>query len=151
MVEGLFGIESNRLCLLFRQMALNQPLKADILEPLLLHLRELFEGEFVQNLNVMHDVWIPADKPRLQELVHSGIRLLVQRVEEDAELLIFNCLIFCFVALEVLEILEELSDEVLHLIVIRVEGDQDVVASWRDLRFDASQSAHILRFPLTII
>lgn len=50
-----------------------------------------------------------------------------------------------------MKILEELCDKVLDLIVVGVERNENVVTSRRNLRLDASQSAHVLHFPLAIV
>lgn len=50
-----------------------------------------------------------------------------------------------------MKILEELCNEVLDLIVVGVERNENVVTSRRNLRLDASQSAHVLHFPLAIV
>jgi len=108
LLEGfvLYGFlcdTSNFQGLLLRQVALDQPLKADVLKPFPFHLYEFVEAQIIQNLDLIVDIGISTDKDAVEIFRESGVRLLVKRVQEDIELLVLDVLEERLVRLEVLE------------------------------------------------
>jgi len=108
LLEGfvLYGFlcdTSNFQGLLLGQVALDEPLKADVLKPFPFHLYEFVEAQIIQNLDLIVDIGISTDKDAVEIFRESRVRLLVKRVQEDIELLVLDVLEERLVRLEVLE------------------------------------------------
>lgn len=135
---------SNFQGLLLAQVALDEPLKADVLEPFPFHLNEFLEAQIIQNLDLIVDIGISADKDAVEIFRESGVRLLVKGVQEDIELLVLDVLKERLVRLELLERVEKLLYVILNRVIVGVECYQDMVCPRSDLGGDAGKLGHVV-------
>lgn len=87
----------------FRQkVALDEPLKVDVPQPFGSLFEELLIGEIIQYLDLIVNIGVPTNKSTVQKLGQSTVWLLVERIEENLELLVLDVLEILCAGLEFL-------------------------------------------------